>query len=63
MSLLPKMSLAPALVQEAWRAFDRAGGRSLFVFGQAAQKPFGTLSDSQKQKAGALSLEAYRDGR
>ena len=38
------------------------GERSLFVFGQAAQKPFGTLADSQKQQAGKMLLEVYRDG-
>ena len=37
--------------------------RTLFVFGPAAQKPFGLLADDQKRKAGELLLEAYRTGR
>jgi len=45
------------------RWYDVGGARSLFVFGQAAQKPFGTLADSQKQQAGRMLLEVYRDGR
>ena len=38
------------------------GEHSLFVFGRAAQKPFGTLADSQKQQAGEMLQEVYRDG-
>ena len=45
------------------RWYDIGGERSLFIFGRAAQKPFGLISGSQKQKAGALLLEAYQDGR
>ncbi len=45
------------------RWYDVGGKRSLFVFGAAAQKPFGLLADCQKQKAGALLLETYQDGR
>ena len=45
------------------RWYDVGGERSLFVFGAAAQKPFGTLAAGQKRKAGELLLEAYRDGR
>ena len=45
------------------RWYDIGGERSLFVFGAAAQKPFGTLAAAQKRKAGELLLEAYRDGR
>lgn len=36
---------------------------SLFVFGPAAQKPFGLLHDSQKRELGSIVMEAYRDGR
>lgn len=36
---------------------------ALFVFGPAAQKPFGLLHDSQKRELGPIMLEAYRDGR
>ena len=35
----------------------------LFVFGRAAQTPFGLLPDSQKRETGAIALEKYRDGR
>ena len=45
------------------RWYEAGGERSLFVFGQAAQTPFGTLSDNQKHELGAISLETYRDGR
>ena len=45
------------------RWYDVGGERSLFAFGAAAQKPFGTLAAGQKRKAGELLLEAYRDGR
>ena len=45
------------------RWYDVGGERSLFVFGEAAQKPFGTLAADQKQEAGELLLEAYGDGR
>lgn len=36
---------------------------SLFVFGAAAQTPFGLISDSQKREAGSMILEAYGNGR
>ena len=51
----------PYEIRARW--YDVGGERSLFVFGAAAQKPFGTLAAAQKRKAGELLLEAYRDGR
>lgn len=36
---------------------------SLFVFGPAAQKPFGLLHDSQKRELGAITSEVYRRDR
>ena len=45
------------------RWYDVGGERSLFIFGAAAQKPFGTLAADHKREAGELLLEAYRDGR
>ena len=45
------------------RWYEAGGERSLFVFGRAAQIPFGLLSDNQKHELGAISLETYRDGR
>ena len=45
------------------RWYEAGGERSLFVFGQAAQTPFGSLSHNQKHELGAISLETYRDGR
>lgn len=44
------------------RWYQVAGAWTLFVFGAAAQKPFGLLPDSQRRKAGELLPEAYRDG-
>jgi len=49
------------VVQARW--FDIAGESALFVFGRAAQKPFGLLAESQKREAGAIALETYRDAR
>lgn len=37
------------------------GEQSLFVFGRAAQKPFGLLHDDQKRQAGQKVLQAYHD--
>lgn len=51
----------PYEIRARW--YDIGSDRSLFVFGAAAQKPFGTLAAVQKRKAGELLLEAYRDGR
>ena len=39
------------------------GERSLFVFGAAAQKPFGLLADTQKRELGAIGFGAYQDRR
>jgi len=41
------------------RWYDVGGEKSLFAFGQAAQTPFGTLADVQKQEAGKRFLRAY----
>lgn len=51
----------PYEVRGRW--YEAGGERSLFVFGRAAQKPFGLLSDNQKHELGAISLKTYRDGR
>ncbi len=45
------------------RSYEVDGERSLFVFGQAARKPFGLLSDNQKHEVGAIALETCQDGR
>ena len=39
------------------RSYEIDGEQSLFVFGPAAQKPFGLLSDNQKYEVGAIVLE------
>ena len=51
----------PYEVRTRW--YEVGGEPSLFVFGPAAQKPFGLLHDSQKRELGAITLEAYRNGR
>ena len=51
----------PYEVRARW--YEVGSEPSLFVFGPAAQKPFGLLHDSQKRKLGPIILEAYRDGR
>lgn len=38
------------------------GERAMFIFGRAAQLPFGLISADQKRQAGKLVLEAYRNG-
>lgn len=45
------------------RCYEVGGEHSLFVFGQAAQTPFGLLSHDQKHETGTIALEKYRDGR
>ena len=44
------------------RWFDVNGANSLFVFGQAAQTPFGTLDANRKRKLGATALKEYKCG-
>ena len=44
------------------RWYEIGGERALFVFGQAAQRPFGLLSDTQKHRAGIMAQEIYRNG-
>lgn len=51
----------PYEVYTRWHKVD--GGQSLFVFGRAAQKPFGLLHDCQKRQAGQKALKAYHNGR
>ncbi|MDE0000828.1 MAG: hypothetical protein OXQ89_24095 [Rhodospirillaceae bacterium] len=48
---------APYKICARWH--NVGGERSLFVFGAAAQKPFGLLADSQKQEAGKLLRKEY----
>lgn len=45
------------------RWHDVGGEPSLFVFGPAAQKPFGLLHDAQKRDVGAIAWKAYDDAR
>ncbi len=44
------------------RWYEIMGDPSLFVFGQAAQTPFGTLSDELKRRVGEIAREAYDKG-
>jgi len=43
------------------RWYNIESGRSLLVFGRAVQTPLGLLSARQKQEAGKLALETYRN--
>ena len=45
------------------RWHEVGGEPSLFVFGPAAQKPFGLLPDSQKRDVGVIAWEACDDAR
>ena len=45
------------------RRYEVGGEPSLFVFGRAATKPFGLLSDVHKRETGAITLKEYRNGR
>ena len=45
------------------RWYDVGGEQSLFIFGAAAQTPFGTLAARQKREAGEIVLKEYQDGR
>ena len=44
------------------RWYDVGGRKSLFIFGVAAQKPFGLLSNGKKRKVVEMMLATYRDG-
>ena len=45
------------------RWYEVGGERSLFIFGRAANKPFGLISHKQKCLVGELSLKRYQDDR
>ena len=45
------------------RWHEVGGETSLFIFGPAAQKPFGLLADIQKREAGEIAHATYQDGR
>ena len=51
----------PYEIRARW--YNVGGERSLFIFGAAAQMPFGTLAACQKREAGEISLREYQDGR
>ena len=51
----------PHEVRARWYEVD--GELSLFVFGRAAQKPFGLLAEAQKREVGGIALKAYQNGR
>ena len=51
----------PYEVRSRWH--DIGGDPSLFIYGRAANTPFGLISDSQKREVGKIMLEAYQDGR
>ena len=50
----------PYQVRARW--YEVSGERTLFVFGTAAQKPFGSLANTQKRHAGAITLRTHQDG-
>ena len=45
------------------RWYDVGGEPSFFVFGRAAQTPFGLLNAEQKREAGVSAMEGWRRGR
>ncbi len=45
------------------RWYEVAGELSLFLFGAAAQTPFGKLAAAQKREAGEMLLKEHQDGR
>ena len=45
------------------RWYDVGGEPSFFVFGRAAQTPFGLLNAGQKREAGVSAMEGWRRGR
>ena len=49
----------PYEVMARW--YDVDGKPSLFIFGPAAQTPFGLISDPQKGKVGAILREVCRE--
>ena len=51
----------PYEVHARW--YDVGGERSLFLFGRAAQTPFGLLNAEQKREAGVSAMEEWRRGR
>ena len=55
---LPRVT--PFKVQARWHEVN--GEPSLFVFGQAAEKPFGLLGDRQKREAGVIVQEVFCSG-
>ncbi len=44
------------------RWYEIMGDPSLFIFGQAAQKPFALLSSEQKRRVGEIARETYDKG-
>ena len=42
------------------RSYEVDGERSLFVFGPAAQTPFGLLDDDRKRKVGAIVRKRFQ---
>ena len=48
----------PYEVSTRW--YEVGGERALFVFGRAANTPFGLLQAAQRHEAGTIVLEAYR---
>ena len=50
----------PYKIHRRW--YDVGGEKSLFIFGRAAERPFGLLANTHKEQAGALVLKAYHDG-
>ena len=50
----------PYEVRARW--YKIGGEQTLFVFGTAAQKPFGSISNEQKRQVGQIAIKAYRNG-
>ena len=56
-------SLRPRRNQICGRWYDMGGGRSLVVFGKAAELPFMHIDDGRKREAGQVTFGAYQNVR
>lgn len=58
-----RVDRATPYVVEGWRIEVAPGAEPVVVFGKAAQRPFGTISNIDKRRLGATLATLVRDGR